>query len=79
MRSVPGGYFVKYRISRKRPLNLTSVKAAKELGIIIHRSTKDMAEAFTFKRSVGIIEKNYYMFVDSKPRHCRHYADLTLT
>jgi len=69
-RSIPGVYFVGHRISRQRQLKLTSVKAAKELGIKIHGSTENMAEALTPRRSGGITEKEYYTFRGSKARHC---------
>jgi hypothetical protein len=62
MRSIPGVYFVGHRISRQRQFNLTSVKAAKELGIMIHGSTENMAETLTAKRSGGIAEKEYHTF-----------------
>lgn len=43
MRSIPGRYFVRRRISRLRSVTLTSVKAAKELALKFPRSTQDMA------------------------------------
>lgn len=62
MRSVPGSYFVGHTISRQRQLKLTSVKAAKELGIMIHGSTENMAETLTARRSGGMTEKEYHTF-----------------
>ena len=62
MQSIPGVYFVGHKISRQRQLKLTSVKAAKELGIMIHGSTKNMAENLTARRSGGITEKEYHTF-----------------
>jgi hypothetical protein len=40
MRSIPGTYNIEHRRSRRRPLELTSVKAAKELTIKVHGSAK---------------------------------------
>jgi hypothetical protein len=62
MRSIPGVYFVGHRISRRWQLQLTSVKAAKELGIMIHGSTENMAETLAARRSGGITEKESYTF-----------------
>jgi hypothetical protein len=62
MRSIPGVYFVEHRISRQRQLKLTSVKAAKELGIMIHGSTENMAETLAARRSRGMTEKEYHTF-----------------
>lgn len=62
-RSIPGVYFVGHRISRQRQLKLTSVKAAKELGIKIHGSTENMAETLAARRSRGITEKEYHTFL----------------
>jgi hypothetical protein len=62
MRSIPGVYFVGHRISRQRRLQLTSVKAAKELGIMIHGSAENMAENLAVKRSGGITVKEYHTY-----------------
>jgi hypothetical protein len=61
MRSIPGVYLIGHRISHQRRLKLTSVKATKELGIMIHGSTRKIAETLAVRRS-GLTEKEYYTF-----------------
>lgn len=51
MRSIPGIYSVGHRISRQRRLRLTSVKAAKELGIKVHGSMANIAKTFNASRA----------------------------
>jgi hypothetical protein len=69
MRSIPGRYFVGHQISRRRQMKLTSVRAAKELGIVIHGSVENMAEALAAKRTRLTI-KEYHIF--------RHLQDAPL-
>lgn len=59
MRSIPGRYFVQHRISRQRPIRLTSVKAAKELALKVHGSTEAMARNLAAKR-LHITDTSYY-------------------
>lgn len=57
MRSVPGIYSVGHRISRQRRLGLTSVKAAKELGIKVHVSMENIAKTPNASRGGKIHRK----------------------
>lgn len=49
IRSIPGTYFVRHRISRQRITRLTSAKAAKELALKVHGSTEAMARNLAAK------------------------------
>ena len=58
MRSLPGIYSVGHTILRQRRLRLTSVKAAKELGIKVHTSMENIAKTSNASRAGKIL----YMF-----------------
>lgn len=51
LRSIPGVYSVRNKISRKRPILLTSVGAAKELALRVHGSTKALENISAAKQS----------------------------
>ena len=73
MHSIPGVYFVRHKIFRRRRLRLISVKMANELAVTVHGSTEAMKHALTVKHR-DISEKESYLFkwlqeALSKPLH----------
>jgi len=61
MRSLPGKYYVRCSISRKRQLRLVSVRAAKELAIKENKSTEYLAHSLENRRTAGTPSMDYYM------------------
>lgn len=62
MRSLPGKYWVYRQISRKRPIRLVSMMAAKELALTISISEEAMARDLVAVRSAGLaIEKCFLL------------------
>ena len=72
MRSVPGIYSVGHGVSRPRRLRLTSVKAAKELGIKVHVSMENIAKTLTPTATGKSQKKNSICVNGFRMRHCSH-------
>lgn len=60
LHSVPGKYYVKHMISRKRSLRLVCVGAAKTLAIAEGSSEERMTQELELKRIAGLPLKEYY-------------------
>jgi len=60
LHSVPGQYYVRYSISRKRQLRLVSVRAAKELATKENKSASYLAQDLENRRTAGLSLDEYY-------------------